>query len=97
MNIMSLTVSFIYDPILTHGERNKSMQTEFIMRFQMHKRGIKIHYVEKRFILMTICCKMWENSNFLRKSKMIILVKIRIFSRSWMTKRTSPLESFREI
>ena len=34
-----------------------------------------------------------ENSNFLKKGKMAILVKIQNFSRSRMTKWTSPLES----
>ena len=38
-----------------------------------------------------------ENSNFLKKGKMVISVKIQNFSRSWMVKRTSLLESFREI
>ena len=34
---------------------------------------------------------------FLKNGKMVISVKIRNFSRSWMTKWTSPLESSREI
>ena len=38
-----------------------------------------------------------ENSNFLKKGKMVISIKIRNFSRSRMTKRISPLESSREI
>ena len=38
-------------------------------------------------------CKTRENSNFLKKGKMIISVKVRNFSRYRMTKRTSPLES----
>ena len=38
-----------------------------------------------------------ENPNFLKKGKRIISVKIRNFSRSWMMKRTSPLESSHEI
>ena len=43
-------------------------------------------------------CKTRENFNFLKKNgKMVISVKIRNFSRSQMTKRTSPLESSREI
>ena len=42
-------------------------------------------------------CETPENLDFLRKDKMIISVKIRNFSRSRMTKRTSPLESSREI
>ena len=32
-------------------------------------------------------CKTRENSNFMKKGKMVILVKIKIFSRSRMTKR----------
>ena len=42
-------------------------------------------------------CKTRENSNFLKKGKMVISIKIRNFSRSPMTKWTSPLESSREI
>ena len=42
-------------------------------------------------------CETPENSNFLKKGKIVILVKIQNFSRSWVTKRTSPLESSREI
>ena len=42
-------------------------------------------------------CKTRENSNFLKKGKMVISVKIWNFSRSRMTKRTSPLESYCEI
>ena len=38
-----------------------------------------------------------ENYNFWKKDKMVISVKIRNFSRFRMTKRTSPLESSREI
>ena len=38
-----------------------------------------------------------ENSNFLKKGKIIILLKILNFSRSQMTKQTSSLESSREI
>ena len=42
-------------------------------------------------------CETQRKSNFLKNGKMVILVKIRNFSRSLMTKRTSPLESSREI
>ena len=38
-----------------------------------------------------------ENPNFPRKDKIVILVKIRNFSISQMTKWTSPLESSHEI
>ena len=42
-------------------------------------------------------CKTRENSNFLKKGKMVISVKIQNFTRSRMTKQTSPLESSCEI
>ena len=42
-------------------------------------------------------CETSENPDFLRKNKIVISVKIRNFSRSRMTKRTSPLESSSEI
>ena len=42
-------------------------------------------------------CETPRKYNFLKIGKMVILVKIRKFSRSRMTKRTSPLESSREI
>ena len=42
-------------------------------------------------------CETLEISNFRKKGKIIISVKIQIFSRSRMTKRISPLESSHEI
>ena len=42
-------------------------------------------------------CETPENPDFLSKDKMVISIKIRKFSRSRMTKQTSPLESSREI
>ena len=42
-------------------------------------------------------CETPRKSNFLKKGKIVISVKIRNFARSRMTKRTSPLESSREI
>ena len=42
-------------------------------------------------------CKTRENSIFFKNGKMVISVKIQNFSRSQMTKRTSPLESSHEI
>ena len=42
-------------------------------------------------------CETPRKSNFLKKGKIVISVKIQNFSRSRMTKRTSPLESSREI
>ena len=56
-----------------------------------------IQNFEAKFFLRRGECKTREKSNFLKKGKMVISVKIRNFSRSWMTKRTSTLESFREI
>ena len=50
-----------------------------------------------KFFLRRGECKTRENSNFLKKGKIVISVKIQNFSRSRMTKRTSPLESSREI
>ena len=38
-------------------------------------------------------CETPRKSNFLKNGKMVILVKIRNFSRSRMMKRTSPFES----
>ena len=42
-------------------------------------------------------CKTRENSNFLKKSNIVISVKIRNFSRSRMMKKTSPMELSHEI
>ena len=50
-----------------------------------------------KFFLRRGECETSENSNFLKKGKIVILIKIRNFSRSRMTKRTSPLESSHEI
>ena len=50
-----------------------------------------------KFFLRRGKCEAPENPDFLRNDKMIISVKIKNFSRSRMTKRTSPLESSREI
>ena len=50
-----------------------------------------------KFFLRREECKTRENSNFLEKGKIVISMKIQNFSRSRMTKRTSLLESSREI
>ena len=50
-----------------------------------------------KFFLSRGECETPKNSNFLKKGKIVISVKIQNFSRSRMTKRTSPLESSREI
>ena len=50
-----------------------------------------------KFFLRRGECETPRKSNFLKKGKILILVKIRNFSRSRMMKRTSLLESSREI
>ena len=50
-----------------------------------------------KFFLRRGECKTRENSNFLKKGKIVISVKNRNFSKSRMTKRTSPLRSSRKI
>ena len=50
-----------------------------------------------KFFLRRGECKTRENSNFIKKGKIVISVKIRNFSRSRMTKRTFPLKSSHEI
>ena len=42
-------------------------------------------------------CKTRENSNFLKNGKIVISAENPDFSKSQMTKRTSPLKSSREI
>ena len=42
-------------------------------------------------------CETSRKSNFLKKGKLVISIKIQNFSRSWMTKQTSPLELSRKI
>ena len=50
-----------------------------------------------KFFLRRGECETPENSNFLKKRKIIILVKIQNFFRSRIMKRITPLESSREI
>ena len=50
-----------------------------------------------KFFLSRGECKTRENSNFLKKGKIVILIKIQNFSRSRMTKRISPLKSSHKI
>ena len=68
------------------------------VRLRMHVVGcIYVWNFRTKFFLKRGECMTRENSNILRKGKIIILVKIRNFSRSRMIKRISPLESSREI
>ena len=48
-------------------------------------------------VLRLCVVKSEKNSIFLKKSKTVISVENRKFSRSWMMKRTAPLISSREI
>ena len=57
----------------------------------------KISIVKKKNGVNAYNCKTRENSNFLKKGKIVISVKIRNFSKSRMMKRTSSLRSSREI
>ena len=50
-----------------------------------------------KFFLRRGECETPENSNFRKNGKIVISVKTQNFSISRMTKRTSPLESSREI
>ena len=59
--------------------------------------SIAKNIVELQTLIARGSCETPENPDFLRKDKMVISVKIRNFSRSRMTKRTSPLESSRKI
>ena len=46
-----------------------------------------------KFFLRREECKTRENFNFLKNGKLVISIKIQIFSKSQMTKRNSSLES----
>ena len=50
-----------------------------------------------KFFLRRGECETPRKSDFLKKGKIVILIKIQNFSRSQMTKRTSLFESSREI
>ena len=50
-----------------------------------------------KFFLRRGECETPRKSNFLKKGKIVISIKIQNFSRSRMTKRTSSLESSHEI
>ena len=49
-----------------------------------------------KFLLRRGECKTLENSNFLKKGKIVISIKIQNFSRSRMTKRTSQNQNLRD-
>ena len=59
--------------------------------YNLHKKG------DPARVCRPPLCKTRENSNFLKKGKIGISVKIRNFSRSRMMKRTFPLKSSHEI
>ena len=67
-------------------------------RLHMHVVGCVCAWnFRTKFLLRRGECKTRENSNFWKNGKIIISVKIQNFSISRMTKRISPLESYREI
>ena len=68
------------------------------VRLHMHMVGcIYAWNFWMKFIFRRGECKTRENSNFRKNGKIVISIKIQNFSRSRMTKRTSPLESSCEI
>ena len=71
--------------------------SEVVRKKSSSKLGKMSFYGNRGYCVRDKICKTRENSNFLKTGKMVISVKIRNFSRSWMMKRTSPLESSREI
>ena len=70
---------------------NSKPRSMYSIKFQRSLYGLK------QSGQMWYNCETLRKSNFLKKGKMIISVKIHNFSRSWMAKRTSPLESSHEI
>ena len=80
------------------GERTcPSMLLPTLPKYQLNHMAM-IHTKWPLYLLKKMGrCKTRENFNFLKKGKMVISVRIQNFSRSRMTKRTSPLESSREI
>ena len=68
------------------------------VRLRMHMVGCVCAWnFETKFFLRRGECETPENSNFLKKGKIVIFIKIQNFSRSRMTKQISPLESSRKI
>ena len=51
----------------------------------------KLTFITLSYEIRSQNYKTQENSNFLKNDKIVILIKTRNFSRSRMTKRTSPL------
>ena len=84
--------------ISTNSSSNTSMRIMPIINIGCHVRGIYTWRCgSNERSSSNRNCETPRKSNFSKKGKIIILVKIRNFSRSWMMKRISPLESSREI
>ena len=74
----------------------------FIFFYILKRRHINLECLSYQIFLLSmfivyLYCETPRKSNFLKKGKIVISVKIQKFSRSRMTKRTSLLESSREI
>ena len=68
------------------------------VRLRMHVVGcVCVWNFRTKFFLRRGECETLRKSNYLKKGKYVISVKIRNYSRSRMTKRISPLESSHEI
>ena len=73
--------------------QDKRTQVELIKRLMRIRQNLNSCLLKQK----EKTCKTRENFNFRKKGKIVISVKTRNFSRSWMTKRISSLESSREI
>ena len=95
-NSLSLYFKFLRNDFMKEG--NNVMTMYYSVLYTLSNSNYGRIYQDKPFIeISDECCKTRENSNFLKNGKTVISVKIRNFSISRMTKRTSPLESSPEI
>ena len=68
-----------------------------VILHEIHAEGIMLSKTFQVAAIIEKLCRTRENSNFRKKGKIVILIKIRNFYRSRMMKRTSPLELSHEI
>ena len=83
--------------IMTLGRLSYPTRSWICVRLYMHVSDAYVHGILGRNSFKGGECETPRKSNFPKNGKMAISVKIRNFSRSRMTKWTSPLESSREI